>query len=110
MGVILLSVHLKFGYDHINISYRNGLLKNTSNPSKICGHKKQMAKLNDLVFIINGEISSRRLVVLLVGGIVVVTDVSVIVKFGYDPINIFLEVHYGKTYQIPVVNMTDTLI
>ena len=30
----------KFGYDPKNISYRNALLKNMSNPSKSGSHKK----------------------------------------------------------------------
>ena len=47
----------KFGYYQINISSRKAQLKNMSNPSKF-GGQKNIAKLNDLVFIINGEISS----------------------------------------------------
>ena len=54
-----VKVILKFGYDQINISYIN--VNSMSNPSKFSGHKK--AKLNDLVLIINGEMSSRKYVV-----------------------------------------------
>ena len=52
-----VNVILKFGYDQINISYRYVLLKNMSNLSKFGSHKK-VTKLKDLVFTLNGEISS----------------------------------------------------
>ena len=45
--VTFVKVILKFGYDHINISYINALLKKMSNPSKF-GIHKNTAKLNDL--------------------------------------------------------------
>ena len=55
---------LKFAYDQINISSRVALLKNISNSNKF-GGQKNIVELNVLVFVINGEISSRKLVVLL---------------------------------------------
>ena len=51
-----VKVVLKFCYDQINISYRNALLKNMSNPGKFGGHKN-IAKLYNIVFILNYEIS-----------------------------------------------------
>ena len=50
-----VNVILKFGYDEINFSYKNGLLKNLSNLCKFGGHKK--AKFKDLVFTLNATIS-----------------------------------------------------
>ena len=47
----------EFGYDQVNISY-NALLKNLSYPSNFSGLPKNIAKLNDLVTILNGAISS----------------------------------------------------
>ena len=52
-----VNVISKFEYDQINISYTNALLKNMSNPSKFSGHEKNIAKLKDLVFTLNGAIS-----------------------------------------------------
>ena len=62
-GIVVLTsvkVILKFGYDHINISYRNALFKNMSNPSKFGSHKRLKK----------------------------VTLAKVILKVGYDHINI----------------------
>ena len=36
--VTYVKIILKFGYDQINISHRNALLKNIPNPSKFGGH------------------------------------------------------------------------
>ena len=38
--VTSIKVILKFGYDEINISCRNALMKNMPNPNKVCSHKK----------------------------------------------------------------------
>ena len=62
--VTSVNVVLKFQYDDINIFYRILLLKNMSNPSEFGSHKN-IAKINDPIFIINGEISLQILVVLL---------------------------------------------
>ena len=55
VAVTNVKVIFKFGYDQINVSYRNVLLKNMSNLSKFSSCEKR-AKLNDLIFIINGDI------------------------------------------------------
>ena len=93
MKVTSVKVIFKFGYDQINIPYGKALLKNISNPNKFDGHKN-IANLNDLIFIIDGEISQK------VGGIVVVTSVKVTVEFGYDQINISYRKALLKKHQI----------
>ena len=70
----------KFGYDHSNTSWRNGLLKNRSNPSKLDGHKKHN-KIKWSCFHHKWWTIFQK-----VGGFVVVTNVKVIFKF--DHINI----------------------
>ena len=57
VDVIYVNVIFKFGYDQINISYRNVLLKIMSNLHKFGCHKKKIANLIDLIFILNGAIS-----------------------------------------------------
>ena len=65
------------------MSYRNVLLKTCQIPMSFTARKEQR-KINDLVFILNGEISSQK-----VDGILVLTHVNMICKFGYDQINLF---------------------
>ena len=52
-----VQVILKFGYDEINISCRKALLKQTYQIPVSWAGIKNIAKLNDLVFTLNGEMS-----------------------------------------------------
>ena len=56
-GIVLVTfikVNPTFGYDQIIMSHTNVLLKNMATPER----HKNIVKLNDLIFILNGEISS----------------------------------------------------
>ena len=55
--VTLAKVILKFGYDQINISYRNVLIEKHVKSQQVRRPLKH-SRLNYLVFIINAEISS----------------------------------------------------
>ena len=73
-----VNVISKFGYDQINISYRNLLLRNMSNPIKFGSHKKHI-KIKLFRFDPKWCNNFQK-----ISGIVVVTSVKVILKFGYD--------------------------
>ena len=64
VALTYVNVILKFGYDHLNISYRNVPLENISNLSKFRDHMWQ-SKIKWSYFTLNGETSSKNLKVVL---------------------------------------------